>query len=161
MSTSSDLTTAIETVNSASPTDRALCVNLAALRVLHEEKRANLVFAISTHPNAQPLDIPNGIGHIYREARNANEFFAIDSALKFAEALPETIAAESAIAPLVAEVRRLEAKLQIEEQAIADKTNLLRIAELEAAEKARIAALSDPAVTKAKQDLAKLQPATA
>jgi hypothetical protein len=152
----SELTAAREAVTAQSSTDRTYFVNLAALRQLHAEKKTGLVFSISTHPAPNPLDVANGVGHICREAQHHAEFYTIDNALRFAESLPEAVAAEKLIGPLVAEVRRIEALIEAEEAVISAKRHEL----LAAKEAATAAALSkvekDPAILKASAELAKL-----
>jgi hypothetical protein len=142
--TAEKLAAAIAAVQAVSFRHRAPFVNLQNLRSLVAERKGFFEIQILSHPAPWPLDLSNGIGHAWSLATNVpqiSEFLKLRHLLTLAEAMPQVAEADSILAPLVAEVRRLESQLAEETDAAAaanrERQEALAAAEAEALEKVR------------------------
>ncbi len=157
--TKDQLTAAREAVHTTPLHHQCVYTNVMALRAVYAEQEPHFRFVLTTHPAPTPLDIMNGVGHVFNYVRGDNEFLNIRFALEYSEASPEFKEANAIIQPLVDEVRRLEAKLEAESVAYFEKVTTARQAEDAALEEARRKVESDPEIAKLRAHAEKIRPA--
>ncbi len=143
---------------------RSIFVNGVGMRALHEEKQAEFKALLIEHSAPQVLHLGNSLSHTngILQIAEGSRFVASKILVDLVEAMPEFIAAHATIAPLLAEIARLEAEVAAEVQLRGEKQTQLNLAREQALAKAQAAALQDPLVKAAEDALAALErPATA
>lgn len=122
---------------------RASYTNVAALKAILAEKERSALANFGQHPRPNPLDIGNSSGHPFNAASCLMpDYNIIKTAMALLESTDEYREALALIQPRVDDVRRLEAQLDAEVQAVSvaaharqekiDAAKAVAIAEIEA-----------------------------
>lgn len=138
----------------------AYCTGMA-LRLLHAKLEKQFLNSLASNPIAEPLNPSSSIGHVLGLVRGRDfaDFSALETALRLNEASDHFKTAYEIMQPLVDRVAALEADLQAEVEAYAEKLHAIRAAEETALEKARLALEKDPAVAKLRSQAEAVRPA--
>jgi hypothetical protein len=135
---------------------QATYCNGIGARSLYIEKEANFKKLLVEHSAPQPLQLGNSLAHTNQilQASESVGFANAKIMMDLVQAMPEFIAAEAQVQPLLDEIASLQAELAKEREILGSKQHALNEAREAAAERARIAAENDPEVIAAAKALA-------